>query len=101
MNSKYKTLKAGVNSAMEKRTLTALEVYINRVYVMVLLLIPGTCMMAGLGYTANKIQGFFDRVSWPELILFDSSCLVYLAIGIFFIMTGKRWTGTGIKVKAK
>lgn len=40
---------------MGKKLLTALDVYINKVYVMVLILIPGTCMLAGAGYTANKI----------------------------------------------
>lgn len=75
---------------MEKKALTALEVYINKVYVMVLLLIPGTCILAGMGYTANKLQGFYTTVSWPALILFDLSCLLYMAIGIFFIRTGKK-----------
>ena len=75
---------------MEKKALTALEVYINKVYVMVLLLVPGTCILAGMGYTANKLQGFFGVVSWPALIIFDITCLLYMAIGIYFIKTGKE-----------
>lgn len=75
---------------MEKKALTALDVYINKVYVMVLLLVPGTCMLAGAGYTGNKAQGFFPEVSWPVLIFFDLTCVLYMAIGIFFVKTGKE-----------
>lgn len=75
---------------MEKKALTALEVYINKVYVMVLLLIPGTCILAGMGYTMNKLQGYYGVVSWPALIVFDLTCLLYMAIGIYFIRTGKK-----------
>lgn len=75
---------------MEKKLLTALDVYINKVYVMVLLLIPGTCMLAGMGYTANRLQGFYTEVSWPALIIFDLSCVLYMIIGFYFIKTGKQ-----------
>ncbi len=75
---------------MEKKALTALDIYINKVYVLVLLLVPGTCVFAGIGYTANKLQGFFPETSWTGLIIFDLSCILYLLIGIFFIKTGKQ-----------
>lgn len=75
---------------MGKKLLTALDVYINKVYVMVLILIPGTCMLAGAGYTANKIQGFYSSISWIPLIIFDLSCVIYMVIGIYFIKTGKE-----------
>lgn len=75
---------------MEKRELTALEVYISKVYVMALLLIPGTCMLAGLGYTMNKLKGVLRTVSWTTVLLFDLSCLIYILIGLFFIKTGKK-----------
>lgn len=75
---------------MGKKLLTALDVYINKVYVMVLILIPGTCMLAGAGYTANKIQGFYSSISWIPLIIFDLSCVLYMVIGIYFIKTGKE-----------
>lgn len=75
---------------MEKKALTALEVYINKVYVLVLLLVPGTCILAGVGYTANKLQGFFTDVSWIGLIVFDLSCILYMLISLYFIKTGKQ-----------
>jgi len=73
---------------VEKKTLTALEDYINKVYVLIMLLVPGACQCAGLLYTTEKILGLFPMVSWISLIIFDCSCLVYMAIGIYFVRTG-------------
>ena len=79
-----------------KRRLTALDEYINKVYVLVLLLIPGTCQCAGISYTFLKIMGWMPPVSWPALIVFDIICLIYLAFGIYLIKTGFDETG-GVK----
>lgn len=68
--------------------LSALDEYINKVYVLVLLLIPGACQCAGLAYTFEKIMGWLPSVSWMTLIIFDITCLIYLAIGIYFVRTG-------------
>lgn len=73
---------------MEKRTLTVLDEYINKVYIMTLLLVPGACQCAGLVYTGEKLLGWFPNVSWTSLILFDITCLIYLMLGIFFVKTG-------------
>lgn len=68
--------------------LSALDEYINKVYVLVLLLIPGACQCAGLAYTFEKIMGWLPTVRWTALILFDATCLIYLAIGIYLVRTG-------------
>lgn len=68
--------------------LSALDEYINKVYVLVLLLVPGACQCAGILYTFEKIMGWLPEVNWQALILFDVTCLIYLAVGIFFIKTG-------------
>lgn len=68
--------------------LSALEEYINKVYVLVLLLVPGACQCAGILYTFLKIMGWMPTVSWVALIIFDVTCLLYLGIGIFLIKTG-------------
>ena len=75
------------NRSKEKH-LSALDEYINKVYILVLLLVPGACECAGLAYTFSKIMGWLPTVSWLALIFFDITCLIYLAIGIFFIKTG-------------
>lgn len=72
----------------EKKFKSALDEYINKVYVLILLLVPGSCQCAGLVYTTEKILGLFPTVSWTALIIFDITCLIYMSIGIFFVKTG-------------
>lgn len=73
---------------MESKNLSALEDYVNKVYTIVLLAVPGACQAAGILYTLQKVIGLMPTVSWPLLLVFDCTCLLYLAIGIFFIKTG-------------
>ena len=75
--------------------LSALDEYINKVYVLVLLLVPGACQCAGIMYTFMKLMGWIPPVSWTALIIFDVTCLIYLAIGIYFVKTG--FEGGGVK----
>lgn len=72
----------------KKKLKTALDEYIDRVYILILLLVPGACQCAGLLYTLEKALGFFPGVNWLQLIIFDLTCLIYLAIGIYFARTG-------------
>lgn len=72
----------------ERKNLAALDEYINKVYVLVLLLIPGACQCAGIMYTFLKIMGWLPPVSWTALLIFDVTCLIYLGIGIYFVKTG-------------
>lgn len=71
-----------------KTFLSPLDEYINKVYVLVLLLVPGACQCAGLLYTFEKIMGWLPSVSLTALIIFDVTCLLYLATGIYFVRTG-------------
>lgn len=77
-----------VEKTQKKKYLSALDEYINKVYILVLLLVPGACQCAGLLYTFEKIMGWLPTVNWIALIIFDITCLFYLAIGIFFVRTG-------------
>lgn len=72
----------------QRRSLSALDEYINKVYVLVLLLIPGTCQCAGISYTFLKIMGWMSPVRWTALIIFDITCLIYLVFAIYLIKTG-------------
>lgn len=74
----------------EKKFLSALDEYINKVYRLVLILVPGACQCAGLAYTFEKIMGWLPSVSWAALLIFDGTCLIYLAIGIYFVITGVK-----------
>lgn len=77
-----------MGNSSEKKYKTALDEYINKVYVLILLLVPGACQCAGLFCTVMKALGFYPTVDWITLIIFDITCLLYLAIGIFFVRTG-------------
>lgn len=72
----------------KKVYLSALDEYINKVYILVLLLVPGACQCAGILYTFEKIMGWMPAVPWTALIVFDLTCLIYLLTGIFLIRTG-------------
>lgn len=72
----------------QKKYKSALDEYINKIYVLILLLVPGACQCAGLLYTTEKIFGLFPTVNWLALIIFDITCLLYVLIGIYFIKTG-------------
>lgn len=80
------------------KNLSALDEYINKVYILVLLLVPGACQCAGIAYTFEKIMGWLPSVSWTALIIFDVTCLIYLFTGIFFVKTGFE---NGIVKKSK
>lgn len=75
---------------MENRNLTAIDEYINKVYALVLLAVPGACQAAGLLYTTEKCLGLLPTVKWGMLIIFDITCLIYLAIAIMLIKTGYK-----------
>ncbi len=75
---------------MQTKNLTALEDYINKVYTIVLLAVPGACQAAGVLYTLEKLFGLLPTVSWLLLVVFDITCVLYMAVGIFFIKTGYR-----------
>ena len=73
---------------MVNKTLTALEDYINKVYIMVHLIIPCSCLCAGMLYTTEKLLGWYPTVNWIALIVFDVTAVLYLLIGFYFIKTG-------------
>ena len=68
--------------------MSALDEYINKVYILVLLLVPGACECAGLLYTFSKFMGWLPTVNWFALIIFDITCLIYFAMGVYFVRTG-------------
>lgn len=86
-------LKNGEIEPMEQKNykkdkLTALDVYINRAYKITLLSITLTCLIAGISYTLNRLQGFYSSVNIIVFILFDLTDLIYLGIAIYFVKTG-------------
>lgn len=58
--------------------------YWNDVYRYILLLIPGTCICAGITYTFGKFAGWFPDAPWLFVLLFAFSQLIYLGISFCF-----------------
>lgn len=72
----------------EKQYRSAMDEYINKVYRLILILVPVTCMCAGLTCTQNKARGFYPDMSWTPMIIFDITCVIYFLIGLYFVKTG-------------
>ena len=70
---------------MNEENLSAIEIYMNRVFKLVILVYPGATLCAGLTCTAIKLLGFYPTVSWLGLIIFDCSCALYFLIGVLFV----------------
>lgn len=70
--------------------MNVIKKYWDSVYIYVLLLIPGLCMCAGTFWTICKINGLYSNLDWIQIIIFDCSQLIYLAIGLFFIYRNKK-----------
>lgn len=64
--------------------------YWDAVYIYVLLLVPGLCMTMGIFFTSWKVVGLYTKLSWLQLLLFDCTHLIYMAVGLFFIYQNKK-----------
>ncbi|MDE7341736.1 MAG: hypothetical protein K2N80_14490 [Lachnospiraceae bacterium] len=71
-----------------KDNMSALDVYISRAYKITLLSITLACLFAGLYYTINRLQGFYNSVSIIIFLLFDLTDFIYLGIAVYFVKTG-------------
>ncbi len=61
------------------------EEYMNKVFTIVMLTITGAATSAGVIIGSLKLLGFYGEVSWIAILIFVLSCLLYLAIGIWFV----------------
>ena len=71
-----------------KKNLTALDVYINKVYPITLLSITLTCLCAGVGLTLNRLKGIFSYTPLYVFFIFDLTNIIYLLFAVYFIKTG-------------
>lgn len=71
-----------------KKNLTALDVYINKVYPITLLSITLACLCAGIGLTLNRLKGIFSYTPLYVFFIFDLTDIIYLLFAVYFIKTG-------------
>jgi len=62
-----------------------IEEYMNKVYTIVILVITGACICAGVTISGLKILGFYPTISWLVLGIFVVTCILYFLIGLWFI----------------
>lgn len=72
----------------ERDKMTALDIYINKVYKITLLSITIVCLFAGITYTMDKIKGLYPQSSMAAFIIFLLSDFLYIAIAVYFVKTG-------------
>ena len=64
---------------------SAVDMYINKVYIWIMLLVTGAVTCAGCTFMLLKVLGQFPTVSWPGLIVFVITDIIYVIIGIYII----------------
>ena len=70
------------------KTLSTLDAYINRVYRIIVLIIPIICICASITITTLHLTGHYPDINRTALLLFDLSDILYLLIGIYLFHTG-------------
>ena len=70
------------------KTLSALDAYINRVYRIIVLIIPIFCICVSITITTLHLTGHYPDINRTALLLFDLSDILYLLIGIYLFHTG-------------
>ncbi|MEY8423035.1 methyl-accepting chemotaxis protein [Lachnospiraceae bacterium 38-14] len=71
-----------------KKSLTALDVYINKAYPISLLATTLACLSAGISYTLNRMRGIFVFTPLYVFFIFDITNIIYLILAAYFIKTG-------------
>lgn len=73
---------------MEQKEMTALDVYISKVYKIALLSITITCLLGGLSSTMDRMTGFYQDISFGIFVFCDVTNVLYILIAVYFIKTG-------------
>lgn len=72
----------------EKREVNALQIYVNKVYAIVLISITSVCLLTGIDCTTQKLLGHYKNINWITMVIFDITGFVYLSIAVFLVKTG-------------
>lgn len=65
--------------------LSAVDMYMNKVYIWIVLLVTGATTCAGCTFMLLKVLGQYPTVSWPGLVVFVGTNVIYLIVGIYLI----------------
>ena len=73
---------------MKQWEMSALDAYTNRVFKIIVLIIPIFCLCASATITTLHYIGWYPDINETAMWIFICSDIIYLSIGIFFIKTG-------------
>lgn len=73
---------------MDKQELSAIDAYINRVYRIIVLIIPIFCLCASATIITLHSIGWYPGVNETLMYAFVASDIIYFIIGIYFYRTG-------------
>lgn len=76
----------------EKRELSALDAYLNRVYKFLILVPTSVAASSAITYTIFYIIDWYD-LSFVGLVLFDLANLAYFLLAMFFYVVGNAGDG--------
>lgn len=84
-----------------KRNLSVLDEYTNRVYKIIVLIIPIYCICASATISLMQYKGWYPPLDPALWLLFVASTFFYLAVGIYFVRTGFNADGVVYPHKLK
>lgn len=67
-----------------------IDEYTGKVFKLVMLIITGSCLCAGVTFSLLKLCGFYPDVSWIGLGIFLLTCAAYMITGIWFVKHAYR-----------
>ena len=70
--------------------LSALDVYLTRVYKFVVLAPTSVAALSAISYTITKLLGYYEEVSTIGLIIFDITNLLYFCQALYFYREGLK-----------
>ena len=76
---------------MEQKNMTALDVYISKVYKITLLSITLTCLLGGLSSTMDRLSGFYENISLGVFIFCDLTNVLYVLIAVYLFKSGVNY----------
>lgn len=65
---------------------SVIDEYMEKVYVIVIFVITGSCVAAASVFSVLKLMGNYETLSWTPLLLFAASTVLYLIIGTVFVI---------------
>lgn len=74
-----------------------IQEYMNKVFTIVMLVITGACMCAGITISSLKLLGFYPTTTWLALGIFVGTCVLYFVIGLWFVFHAYKTAEDGSK----